>query len=83
MAIRLHDGLVAHATDGSFEGGNEVYTELRLYFLNRPDTKQLLPDFVRRYRDLSQFWAFINTNSPGTQNDAFIYGTNFVVYLNT
>jgi hypothetical protein len=38
---------------------NEHYIFLRQYFLNRPDTKPLIPSWIRINRDLSQFWQFI------------------------
>lgn len=38
---------------------NEHYQYLRNYFLGRDDTKGLVPDWVRKNRDLRQFWQFI------------------------
>src|ERR1700730_11953094 len=58
-AIRFQNGLVAHATGGGFDGGDSEYQELRRFFASRADTKTKLPDFVRRCRDLGQFWGFI------------------------
>jgi Abortive infection C-terminus len=58
-AIRFQNGLIAQATNGSFDGGNPAYKELREYFATRGDTKTKLPDFVRRCSDLAQFWGFI------------------------
>src|SRR5215210_3509945 len=58
-AIRLQNGLIAHATGGAFEGGDSEYQELRRFFASRADTKAKLPDFVRRCRDLGQFWGWI------------------------
>lgn len=58
-ALRLQNGLIAEATGSSFDGGNYAYQELRQYFASRGDTKTKLPDFVRRCRDLAQFWQFI------------------------
>jgi hypothetical protein len=58
-AIRLQNGLVDHATGGVFDGGDSAYQELRRFFASRSDTKPKLPDFVRRCRDLGQFWGFI------------------------
>jgi hypothetical protein len=31
-AIRFQNGLIAHSTSGAFDGGDEVYKELRLFF---------------------------------------------------
>lgn len=61
---RLQNGLVAHATGQSFDGGNDVYQALRRELATRGDTKTKLPDFVRRCSDLAQFWAFIKYERP-------------------
>jgi hypothetical protein len=39
---------------------DQDYKYLRRYFLDDPDTKELLPDFVRTKRNLSHFWSFIS-----------------------
>jgi len=38
---------------------NEHYKTLRRYFLDNPNTKPLVPDWVKTKRDLSHFWQFI------------------------
>ena len=43
--------------DGPANG--EHYKILRQHFLNREDTKAKVPDWVRKNRDLAQFWQFI------------------------
>lgn len=53
----LQNMLIAQATSGTAD--NMDYGELRLHFLEKPDTKDLVPRFVRTNRDLSQFWQFI------------------------
>ena len=58
-AIRLQTGLIAHATNGAFDGEDAAYKELRSFFATRGDTKTKLPAFVRRCSDLAQFWGFI------------------------
>jgi hypothetical protein len=58
-AIRFQNGIIAHATDGSFDGGDPAYKDLRSYFAARGDTREKLPAFVRRCSDLAQFWSFI------------------------
>lgn len=58
-AQRLQDGLISHATDGSFSGGDEIYQRLRRELLGRSDLREKVPEFVRRHRDLHQFWQFI------------------------
>jgi len=57
--IRFQNGLIAHATDGSCDGGDPAYKELRREFAWRSDLKKKLPDFVRRCSDLAQFWGWI------------------------
>jgi hypothetical protein len=58
-AIRFQNGMIAHATGSSFDGGDQAYKEFRRLFASRADTKAKLPDFVRRCSDLGQFWGFI------------------------
>lgn len=53
----LQNMLIAQATDGTADDTDYGY--LRLHFLEKPDTKDLVPRFVRTNRDLSQFWQFI------------------------
>lgn len=53
----LQNLLVAEATGGSGDQGD--YQVMRRHFLDSPDTKALVPRFVRTSRDLSQFWQFI------------------------
>ena len=53
----LQNMLIAQATSGSADDAH--YQELRQYFLDRPDTRQLVPRWVRTNRDLAQFWQFI------------------------
>lgn len=61
-AMRFQNGIIAHATDGRFE--DEIYRGLREFFAGRADMKAKLPAFVRRYNDISQFWAFIKYEYP-------------------
>ena len=56
---RLQDGLLSFATGGKFDGDDQVYQRLRRELLERGDIRDKIPDFVRRYRDLGQFWQFI------------------------
>lgn len=59
QAHRLQDGLISRATGGDFADGDPAYKELRREFMSRPETKDKVPDFVRRCSDLAQFWGFI------------------------
>jgi hypothetical protein len=54
----LQTVLVAEAT-GSTHSRSADYLPLRKALLNHPLTKSLLPTFVRKCRDLHQFWQFI------------------------
>lgn len=54
--------LIATATGGS--GDSRDYQLLRQYFLDKPDTKPLIPSWVRTNRDLAQFWQFIKYKFP-------------------
>ncbi|MBP6470342.1 MAG: abortive infection family protein [Chloroflexi bacterium] len=53
----LQNLLVARATGNS--GNSWEYQELRRYFLDNSQTKDLIPRWVRVNRDLAQFWSFI------------------------
>ena len=63
-ALGFQNGMIAAATGGSFDGGDPAYKELRTFFGSRGDMKAKLPDFVRRCRDLAQFWDFIKHEKP-------------------
>jgi hypothetical protein len=60
----MQDGLVSHATGGSFEGANERFQTLRADLLQAPSLKGKLPEFLRNNRDLFQFWEFIKHSFP-------------------
>jgi len=66
-AVRFQNGLIAHATGATFDGGDGAYKELRFLFGDRLDTKTKLPAFVRRCSDLAQFWGFIKYERPSYQ----------------
>lgn len=53
----LQDMLVNFSTGGGF--GESDYESLRQDLLSNPLTKYLIPDFVKKNRNLSQFWSFI------------------------
>ena len=56
---RLQDELVRFSTGGGFEGGDQAYRIRRSELLAVNDIQELLPSFIKRYRDLSSFWDFI------------------------
>lgn len=53
----LQQILVEHATGGT--GNEKHYSVLRSYFLQKHDTKALMPSWIKVNRNLSQFWSFI------------------------
>lgn len=58
-AQRMQDELVSFSTGGGFEGDDQAYRALRSELLAIADIQELLPSFIKRYRDLSSFWDFI------------------------
>lgn len=54
--------LIACATGGSSD--NHIYQFLRRQFMAEPTLKDLLPQFVRTYRNLDAFWPFIRDEAP-------------------
>ena len=54
--------LVARATGGDDDG--PAYRALRREFMEDPQTRALLPRFVRTHRDLSSFWQYIKAAAP-------------------
>lgn len=56
--VEMMEGiLIAAATGGSL--GNHIYEHLRREFMADPIIRDLLPQFVRTYRNLSAFWPYI------------------------
>jgi hypothetical protein len=64
-ADRLQDILVSVATGDT--GSEQGYQALRKRFRSQPETDIRLPEFVRRCRDLNQFWSFIKGSVSGYQ----------------
>jgi len=54
--------LTSRATGGT--GDNGIYVQLRRDFMADPNTRDLLPKFVRTYRNLDAFWPFIKNEAP-------------------
>ena len=68
----LQNMLISEATGGGAEDSD--YQQLRRLFVNNPDTKRLLPTFVRTNRDLAQFWQFIKHKfAHYAERRSFIY----------
>jgi len=51
--------LIGFATTDKGGGTPEQYVMLRQHFLDNPDTKKLVPDWIRINRTQPQFWSFI------------------------
>lgn len=59
-AEQFQDALVAFSTGrGGFGDGRLDYKEARQRLIDAVGDQDLLPDFVRRYRDLESYWQFI------------------------
>jgi len=58
-AQRMQDQLVNFSTSGGFEGDDAEFRRLRGELLALPGVEDLIPDFVKRYRDLGSYWQFI------------------------
>ena len=58
QAVMLENLLIERAT-GGIDASNTAYARLRREFMQRPDTLELLPSFVRTCRSLDAFWPFI------------------------
>lgn len=56
---RMQDELVKFSTGGGFEGGNNAFRQLRSELRAIPGIQDLLPTFVKRYRDLDSYWQFV------------------------
>ena len=56
--VKMIEGiLIASATGGSPD--NRIYEHLRREFMGDPSVRELLPSFVRTYRNLDAFWPYI------------------------
>lgn len=76
----LRNILIARAT-GSGSSDSD-YHNLRLYFIKNPETKNLLPDFVRTNYDLSQFWQFIKYQFKHYEQRRDFIWSEFAPFLN-
>lgn len=56
-ALLLRNGLTNAATGGSMDA--DTYSLLRREFMEDPETRELLPQFVRTCRDTGDFWEHI------------------------
>lgn len=56
---RLQNGLIARATGGQFDGGDDEFAKLRREVLANVALASKAPAFLKRCSDTGQFWAFI------------------------
>ena len=62
--VKMMEGILTDtATGGGGILDDEIYTHLRREFMDDSQSKNLLPDFVRTYRNLAAFWPFIKTQA--------------------
>lgn len=61
-AEMLEEVLISRATGG--DSNSRIYTLLRRDFMADPSIRNLLPKFVRTYRNLDAFWPFIKNEAP-------------------
>lgn len=55
----LKEGLVSYATGNTAGIDNEEYKRLRKILLSTEQLSDKLPDFLKQYRSLDEFWAYI------------------------
>jgi hypothetical protein len=71
-AEHLQRNIIARATGLDYDSNN--YKKIRDQFLSDPQTKELLPDFIRVNREINQFWIFIKDKFPSyAERRTFIY----------
>lgn len=71
-AEHLQSNVIARATGQDYDSKN--YKAIREKFLIDPNTKELLPDFIRKNRDSQQFWTFIRDKLPSyAERREYIY----------
>lgn len=69
--------LIATATSGNTFTGGEVYEHLRREFIRNSEIENLLPSFVRTYRDLKSFWPYIKNKASTYAERRTIIGGGF------
>ena len=84
FAESLQKNILGKATGLDFDSKN--YSVLRIKFMGEENTKKFLPDYIRKCRDINQFWQFIkNKFSTYAERRTFIYETfqDLLDYLET
>jgi serine/threonine protein kinase len=57
------EGLVAYSTGAETTFSSEDYKKIRKVLLNAKHLEALIPNFLKKYRNLEEFWGFIKTQS--------------------
>jgi hypothetical protein len=65
QAELLKNTLISYATKDVLETGD--YAQLRKTFLKNPTTAKLVPEYIKKCRDLSEFWSYIQPSFPKYQ----------------
>ena len=58
-AQRMQDQLVKFSVGGGFDGGDDAFRKLRSELSGLAGIDALVPDFVKKHRDLGSYWQFI------------------------
>jgi hypothetical protein len=75
LAEYLQNIVISKATGGDFDNIN--YKVIRTKFLDDVKLQELIPDYIKKCRDVEQFWQFIKTKYSGdgcyTKRKNYIY----------
>jgi len=87
LAEYIQNIVIGKATGGDFDNTN--YKVIRNNFLSNTNLKDFLPEYIRKCRDVEQFWQFIKAKYNGdgcyTRRKNYIYETfqDLLGYLET
>lgn len=87
LAEYLQSIVIGKATGGDFDNAN--YKVIRSKFLSDKNLKDFIPEYIKKCRDVEQFWQFIKTKYSGegcyAKRKNFIYETfqDLLDYLET
>jgi hypothetical protein len=87
LAEYIQNIVIGRATGGDFDNTN--YKVIRSKFLSNKSLKDFIPDYIKKCRDVEQFWQFIKAKYSGdgcyTKRKNYIYETfqDLLDYLET
>lgn len=55
----LKGSLIEYSTNGETDITDQEYNRIRKIIIGMPNIQDLVPDFLRNYRNLSEYWEFI------------------------